>query len=77
MMANCEVCPEITRLLRVQRHDFINHIQVIHALLQLGKTEKALRYLEDISKNPEMLSDSLNSYQAPAECKSCAGSNAP
>ncbi|MFJ8259079.1 sensor histidine kinase [Peribacillus asahii] len=32
------------------RHDFTNHIQVLHGLLKLGKTEKALEYLSSLFK---------------------------
>ena len=32
-------------LLRLQRHDFLNHLQVIHGYLQLNKPEKATDYL--------------------------------
>lgn len=32
------------------RHDFTNHIQVLHGLLQLGETERAQEYLESLSK---------------------------
>lgn len=32
------------------RHDMNNHIQVIHGLLKLGKTEKALEYLDSLFK---------------------------
>lgn len=33
------------RLLHKQRHDFLNHLQVIHAYLQIGKVERAMEYL--------------------------------
>ena len=42
---------EVIKMLRRQRHDFINHIQVLHAYLQLGKVEKALAYLEDLAED--------------------------
>jgi two-component system, LytTR family, sensor histidine kinase AgrC len=32
------------------RHDMNNHIQVIHGLLRIGKTEKALEYLDSLFK---------------------------
>ena len=35
-------------LLKLQRHDFLNHLQVIQGFLQLGTTDRALRYMEDI-----------------------------
>ena len=61
-MTKGEVCPELIRILRLQRHEFINHIQVVHALLQLGKTEKAKQYLEDLAKSPNLLTDTLSDH---------------
>ncbi|MDU4961920.1 MAG: Spo0B domain-containing protein [Sporomusaceae bacterium] len=55
---------EMLRLLRLQRHDFINHIQVVQALVQLGKIDKALRYIDDMVNSPEMSGDPLVLYQA-------------
>jgi len=34
--------------LRVQRHDFLNHIQVVYSLLEMGESEEAADYLERI-----------------------------
>jgi pentatricopeptide repeat protein len=67
--ANKEVCDELVRVLRIQRHDFINHIQVIHALLQLGRVEKALKYIEDLAKDPDMLSNPLRMNNCPSDCE--------
>ncbi|MDF2636453.1 MAG: signal transduction histidine kinase regulating citrate/malate metabolism, partial [Pelosinus sp.] len=47
-MEDHEVCEEIVTLLRKQRHDFVNHLQVIHAMLQMGRREKALLYIEEL-----------------------------
>lgn len=40
---------EIMNLLRVQRHDFLNHLQVIMGLLQLNKPDRALAYIRQTS----------------------------
>ncbi|MEG0260077.1 MAG: GHKL domain-containing protein [Lysinibacillus sp.] len=37
------------------RHDFINHIQVIHGLLQLGESEQAQKYASSLSKEVQSL----------------------
>ena len=66
-------CDDIEKLLRVQRHDFINHLQVIHALLQLGRTEKALKYIDDLAKDPDLLSGALDLYREQADCQAKAG----
>lgn len=46
----CIPIGEIIHLLKTQRHDFINHLQVLQGYLQLGKTEMAARYLQDVSR---------------------------
>ena len=40
---------EAERLLRLQRHDFLNHIQVLYTLLQMGKHDRALAYIQKLS----------------------------
>jgi sensor histidine kinase regulating citrate/malate metabolism len=64
---NLEVCTELIRLLRLQRHDFVNHIQVVHGMLQLGKTEQAMQYIEDLAKDPALVSHTLQEYK-PENC---------
>lgn len=58
-MDNHEISPESVSLLKIQRHDFVNHLQVIHALLQLGRTEKALTYIEDLAKDSRLISEAI------------------
>jgi sensor histidine kinase regulating citrate/malate metabolism len=36
------------KLLRRQHHDYLNHIQVVYAYLQAGKSERAIAYIEKI-----------------------------
>lgn len=43
---NETVCEAAVALLRRQRHDYLNDIQVVQAYLQMGKADKALAYLE-------------------------------
>lgn len=66
-MENHEVSKESIELLRIQRHDFINHLQVIHALLQLGRSEKALKYIEELAKDSSLISDTLKIYEEQRE----------
>ncbi|MBP1764848.1 MAG: hypothetical protein H6Q65_1906 [Firmicutes bacterium] len=65
-MSEEEICSQFIRLLRLQRNDFINHLQVVHALIQLGRGEKALRYIEEVSKKIESVDESLYQYQEQA-----------
>lgn len=64
---NQEVCEEMIKILRRQRHDFINHIQVVHAYLQLGKIEKALAFLEELA-NDTNKNDFFMKYISQEEC---------
>ncbi len=56
-------CTDVVKLLRIQRHDFLNHLQVIHAMIQLGRGEKAIQYIEKLAHDPEMISNVLEAYQ--------------
>lgn len=67
-MVNHEVCEETITLLRRQRHDFINHLQVIHAMLQMGRTGKALIYMEELSKDPTLISEVLKDHVKQSGC---------
>lgn len=50
---------EVNRKLRAQRHDFINHLQVVHSLIQLEEYNDAAKYIattyEDIRQVGELL----------------------
>ncbi len=54
-LANKKVAHELTeqnlRLLRCQRHDFLNHLQVVLGYIQMGKTGKAEKYIREINQN--------------------------
>lgn len=64
-----QVCEELIRLLRVQRHDFVNHLQVIHAMLQLGRTEKALNYIEQLARDNGLVNDQIKMHNRQRDCK--------
>lgn len=42
---------DLLDILRVQRHDFMNHLQVISGLLQLNKPKRALEYIDEAAEN--------------------------
>lgn len=66
--------------IRAQRHDFINHVQILYSMLQLGKTADSLAYMQSVLgginevneliklKNPG-LGALLNTNSAIAEAK--------
>ena len=41
------------------RHDYSNHIQVIHGLLMIGETEKAMQYVNSLSNEVQLI-ESIN-----------------
>ncbi len=43
-----ESATELNRRLRSQRHDFMNHLQVVHALMELGEHGEAADYIERV-----------------------------
>ena len=42
---------DLNRQLRMQRHDFINHLQVIYALLQMDESDQAMEYMDKVYKD--------------------------
>lgn len=40
---------ELLEVLRVQRHDFMNHLQIISGMVQLNKTDKVFDYIREIA----------------------------
>lgn len=55
-------CAEALKLLNIQRHDFMNHLQIIHSLVQMGRMENALSYIEKISKEDNWISNVRDEY---------------
>lgn len=53
-LAETKVAQEMSeknlRLLRCQRHDFLNHLQVILGYLQMGKIPQAIKYIKGINE---------------------------
>ncbi|MGI6554354.1 MAG: Spo0B domain-containing protein [Bacillota bacterium] len=45
---------EIVEALRLQKHDFLNYLQLISGYLQLGNMEKALEYVKTASRDIEL-----------------------
>lgn len=47
-LSDIVITKDVEKALRRQKHDFINHVQVVQAYLQMGKAEKALAYLNGL-----------------------------
>lgn len=41
---------ELLDVLRVQRHDFINHLQIISGMIQLNKQDRVFGYIQEIAR---------------------------
>ncbi|MBC7335489.1 MAG: Spo0B domain-containing protein [Clostridia bacterium] len=47
-------------IMRRQRHDFLNHLQVLSGLLQLHRPEQALNYIKEVTQELEQLGGILH-----------------
>ncbi|MGL4772876.1 MAG: sensor histidine kinase, partial [Clostridium sp.] len=50
---------ELNKTLRTQRHDYLNHIQVIYSLIELEEFEEARKYIEPVYKDILRVSKAL------------------
>lgn len=48
---------QLIDVLRVHRHDFLNHIQVIYGLAQMGKPDRMAAYISDLTETMRSESD--------------------
>lgn len=51
---------ELVRAIRMQRHDFVNHMQVVYALMKTGKCDKAIDYIADLSHEIQITGEILS-----------------
>jgi two-component system, LytTR family, sensor histidine kinase AgrC len=54
--ATLESATELNRKLRVQRHDFMNHLQVVHGLMELEDYTEARKYIGRVYKDIQSVS---------------------
>ncbi|TDA70238.1 MAG: hypothetical protein D9V47_02430 [Clostridia bacterium] len=45
----------LLQFLRRQRHDFLNHLQVVSGFIQLGRPERVTEYIQQVSYDLELL----------------------
>lgn len=64
-----QTCEELMRLLRCQRHDFMNHLQVIHGMIQLGKFNEVKAYIEDLAQNPGLITNAMQAHAQQQNCR--------
>ena len=53
---------DFINVLRKQRHDFMNDLQVIYGYLQIKRPQGALDYIDRLSKQNEIISE-IYKYQ--------------
>jgi len=56
---------DLNRALRAQRHDFLNHLQVVYSLIEMGEHEEANRYIEQVYGDIQNVSTALKTACAP------------
>ena len=54
---------ELNTRLRAQRHDYLNHFQVIYGLMELGEYEEAKNYIDPVFKDILKVSKALKTAQ--------------
>ncbi len=59
MLQTIESTQQLNTKLRVQRHDFINHLQVVHSLIQLKEYDEAADYIAEIYEDIRQVGELL------------------
>lgn len=54
---------ELNRKLREQKHDLMNHFQVVYGLMELGEHEEAHRYIQPVFRGIQKLNYALKTEQ--------------
>lgn len=56
---------DLNHALRAQRHDFLNHLQVVYSLIEMGEYQEANRYIEQVYGDIQQVSKALKTACAP------------
>lgn len=56
---------DLNHALRAQRHDFLNHLQVVYSLMEMREYEEANRYIEQVYGDIQQVSRALKTACAP------------
>ena len=57
---------DLNHALRAQRHDFLNHLQVVYSLIEMGEYSEANRYIAQVYGDIQQVSRTLKTACAPA-----------
>ena len=55
----------LNRTLRAQRHDFLNHLQVVYSLIEMGEHAEANQYIEQVYGDIQSVSRAMKTACAP------------
>ena len=56
---------DLNQALRAQRHDFLNHLQVVYSLIEMGEYGEANQYIEQVYGDIQAVSRALKTACAP------------
>ena len=56
---------DLNTALRAQRHDFLNHLQVVYSLIEMGEYDEANQYIEQVYGDIQAVSKALKTRCAP------------
>ncbi len=56
---------DLNTALRAQRHDFLNHLQVVYSLIEMGEYDEANQYIEQVYGDIQAVSKALKTHCAP------------
>ena len=56
---------DLNHALRAQRHDFLNHLQVVYSLIEMEEYQEANRYIEQVYGDIQQVSQALKTRCAP------------
>ncbi|WBW97564.1 sensor histidine kinase [Oceanirhabdus sp. W0125-5] len=62
--ANIQRINQLNNTLRGQRHDFLNNLQVVYSLIQMGEFEDSKEYIEEVYKDIKKVSKILRTSNA-------------
>ncbi len=60
-----EQMSDLNRALRAQRHDFLNHLQVVYSLMEMKEYDEASRYIDQVYGDIRAVSGALKTACAP------------
>jgi len=54
-----EQLQEMNKIIKTQRHDFVNHLQIVYGLMQLGQVEEAQSFISELFTEVQISGEAL------------------